>query len=145
MLHGCTCCVDITACLYLSAFADFSFFLPLPGTGLIALRGRAFPPLVLKSTDTIYKIQHHSLRHSFIYNTVQWTAKRHNTTEHISVYFLAIQRQTTDHMWKSQSKISKYDRITSNYYCSVYYLNYTVSKPFCDLYTHEHTPCLKQR
>jgi len=55
--------------VYLSAFAAFPFFLPLPGTALIALRGRAFPPLVLKSTDTIWKTQHYSFRQHATMNT----------------------------------------------------------------------------
>lgn len=43
-------------CIYFSAFATFPFFLPLPGIGLLVLRGRAFPPLTLKSMVTICTI-----------------------------------------------------------------------------------------
>lgn len=42
---------------YESSAAVFPlFFLLLPGTGLVILRGRAFPPLTLKSTVAICKI-----------------------------------------------------------------------------------------
>lgn len=56
MFHSYNSCGCDTGCIYLSAFAAFPFFLPLPGTALITLRGRALPPLVEKSTDTICKM-----------------------------------------------------------------------------------------
>ena len=46
--------------IYYASFAAFPlFFLPLPGTGMVILRGRAFPPLTLKSTVAICKLHHH--------------------------------------------------------------------------------------
>jgi len=56
MLHGYKWCTRGIGRIYFWTFADFSFFLPLPGTGLAVLRGRAFPPLDEKSTVMICKI-----------------------------------------------------------------------------------------